>query len=90
MARNDGVDRTVVREKGYQRSGIGLRERHNERKNESYSNPDIVPERSKLNIHFKRSDASYESVLNHMLTIRPSRTEACATTPRSSARWSST
>lgn len=67
MARNDGVDRTVVREKGYQRSGIGLRERHNERKNESYSNPDIVPERSKLNIHFKQPDASYESVLNHML-----------------------
>lgn len=67
MARNDGVDRTVVREKGYQRSGIGIRERHNERKNESYSNPDIVPERSELNVHFKQPDATYESVLNHML-----------------------
>ena len=67
MARNDGVDRTVVREKGYQRNGIGIRERHNERKNESYSNPDIVPERSELNLHFKQPDATYESVLNHML-----------------------
>ena len=67
MARNDGVDRTVVRENGYRRSGIGIRERHNERKNESYSNPDIVPERSTLNIHFKQPDASYESALNHML-----------------------
>ena len=53
MARNDGVDRTVVRNNAYRRNGIELRERHNERKNESYSNPDIVPERSALNIHFK-------------------------------------
>ena len=67
MARNDGVDRTVVRENGYRRSGIGIRERHNERKNESYSNPDIVPERRELNVHFKQPDASYESILNHML-----------------------
>ena len=67
MARNDGVDRTVVREKPYRRSGIGLRERHNERKNQSYSNHDIVLERSHLNIHFKQPDGSYESVLNHML-----------------------
>lgn len=67
MARNDGVDRTVVREAPYRRSGIGVRERHNERKNESYSNPDIVRERSELNVHFKQPDASYESILNHML-----------------------
>lgn len=67
MARNDGVDRSVVREEPYRRSSIGLRERHNERKNESYSNPDIVPERSPLNIHFKQPVASYESVLNRLL-----------------------
>ncbi len=67
MARNDGVDRTVVRENGYRRNGISIRERHNERKNESYYNPDIVPERSKLNVHFKQPSASYESILNHML-----------------------
>ena len=70
MARNDGVDRTVVRETPYRRSGIGLRERHNERKNQSYSNHDIVLERSHLNIHFKQPDGSYESVLNHMLNER--------------------
>ena len=67
MARNDGVDRSVVREEPYRRSSIGIRERHNERKNESYSNPDIVPERSPLNIHFKQPVASYESVLNRLL-----------------------
>lgn len=67
MARNDGVDRTVVREAPYRRSSIGVRERHNERKNESYSNPDIVRELSAMNVHFKQTDASYESILNHML-----------------------
>ena len=67
MARNDGVDRSVVREEPYRRSSIGIRERHNERKNESYSNPDVIPERSHLNIHFKQPDASYESVLNRLL-----------------------
>ena len=67
MARSDGVDRSVVREEPYRRSSIGIRERHNERKNESYSNPDIVPERSPLNIHFKQPVASYESVLNRLL-----------------------
>ena len=67
MARNDGVDRSFVREEPLRRSSIGIRERHNERKNESYSNPDVVPERSHLNIHFKQPEASYESILNHLL-----------------------
>lgn len=67
MARNDGVDRSVVREEPLRRSSIGIRERHNERKNESYSNADVMPERSYLNIHFKQPEASYESVLNRLL-----------------------
>ena len=67
MARNDGVDRSVVREEPLRRSSIGIRERHNERKNEAYSNADVVPERSHLNIHFKQPEASYESILNHLL-----------------------
>ena len=38
------TDRTVVRNQPYKRGGVSIRERHNERKNEHYSNPDIVPE----------------------------------------------
>ena len=63
MARNDGVDRSFVREEPLRRSSIGIRERHNERKNESYSNADVVPERSFMNIHFKQPEASYERMV---------------------------
>ncbi|MDR1563383.1 MAG: plasmid recombination protein [Oscillospiraceae bacterium] len=61
------VDRTVVRNQPYKRGGIGIRERHNERKNESYTNPDIEPERSNLNINFRRCDTTYEKALEGML-----------------------
>ena len=37
---------SVVRNNSYERSNFALRQRHNERENSSYSNPDIVPERS--------------------------------------------
>lgn len=67
MARNDGVDRTVVRNSAYRKEGIGIRERHNERKNEIYSNPDIVPERSHLNVYYRKPSATYVSMLNHLL-----------------------
>ena len=61
------TDRTVVRNQPYQRKGIGIRERHNERKNESYSNPDIQLERSPLNIHFRKCESTYEQTLSQML-----------------------
>lgn len=61
------TDRTVVRNQPYQRKGIGIRERHNERKNESYSNPDIQLERSQFNIHFKKCESTYEQTLSQML-----------------------
>ena len=32
---------------------------HNERKKESYSNPDIIPERTPLNVHFKSPGGTY-------------------------------
>ena len=34
-------------------------QQHNEREKDSYVNPDIVPERSHLNAHFKKPDGSY-------------------------------
>jgi len=46
---------TVVRNAGYQVNSIEVRERHNERKNETFYNADIVKERINLNIHFKQS-----------------------------------
>lgn len=59
IARNDGVDRTVVRNATNKRGSISIRERHNERKNEVYSNPDIMLDKSQLNVHFKRCDTTY-------------------------------
>jgi hypothetical protein len=45
---------SVVRNEGYTASSFNVRERHNERKNESYYNGDIEPERAPLNVHFLR------------------------------------
>lgn len=61
------VDRTVVRNQPYQKKGIGIRERHNERKNESYANPDIELERSHMNIHFRKCEGTYTQVLDRMI-----------------------
>lgn len=61
------IDRTVVRNTSYQKQGIGIRERHNERKNQSYRNPDIVPERSNLNVHFQDCASTYVIKLEQML-----------------------
>ena len=48
------VNSTVVRNAGYDKGGFSIRERHNERKNESYHNGDICKERTELNINFLR------------------------------------
>ena len=61
------TDRTVVRNQSYQKGGIGIRERHNERKNESYSNPDIVHERTHMNVQFCRCEGTYIQALDHMI-----------------------
>lgn len=61
------IDRTVVRNKAYPRNNFSIRERHNERKNEVYSNPDIVQDRSHLNIRFKGCDGTYTQVFDKLL-----------------------
>ena len=53
MARNDGIDRTSARNVDVPDKDIGNTQKHNEREKDSYRNPDIVPERTPLNIHFK-------------------------------------
>lgn len=54
MARNDGIDRTSARNVNLTAAKIGNAQRHNEREKESYTNPDIIPERTPQNIHFKK------------------------------------
>lgn len=66
MARNDGVDRTVVRNQGRTDASIGDAEKHNERQNECYRNEDIVPERSWMNVHYKQPTGGYLETFQQM------------------------
>lgn len=56
-----------MRNKAYPRNNFSIRERHNERKNEIYSNPDIVQDRSHLNISFKSCDSTYTQAFEKLL-----------------------
>ena len=66
MARGDGVDRISVRNVNLSNAKISNTQRHNEREKESYTNPDIVPERSEYNIHFKAAADNYKKVFTKM------------------------
>ena len=67
MARNDGINRTVARNRDLKKSDtIKGAQAHNERQKESYSNPDIVPERTPFNVHFKEPTASYEEMFQEL------------------------
>jgi len=61
------IDRSVVRNAAYKKSEFSIRERHNERKNESYFNSDIMPDRAHLNVHFKSCNGTYEEAFNRMV-----------------------
>lgn len=66
MARNDGIDRTSARNVNLTAAKIGNAQRHNEREKESYTNQDIIPERTPLNIHFKKPTAGYQEIFDKM------------------------
>ena len=66
MARNDGIDRTSARNVNLTAAKIGNAQRHNEREKESYTNPDIIPERTSQNIHFKQPTAGYAEMFAQM------------------------
>ncbi len=66
MNKNSGVNHSVVRNGSYTRSQIKNIERHNERKNEVYTNPDVHLEESNFNIHFKRPSNSYINTFDEM------------------------
>ncbi len=59
--------KSVVRNQGYTRAAVSLVERHNERKNENYSNIDVVLERSADNVHFKKCEGTYISAFDKMV-----------------------
>ena len=59
MARNDGIDRTSVRNRAVSDKAVGNTQQHNEREKDSYRNPDIIPQRAAWNVHFKKPTASY-------------------------------
>ena len=66
MPRNDGINRVSVRNVNLTANQIRNTQRHNEREKESYVNPDIVPERTKLNVHFKQPTNKYSSMFSKM------------------------
>ena len=58
MARNDGVDRTSVRNLAVSDKAVGNTQQHNEREKDSYRNPDIIPQRAAWNVHFKKYEGN--------------------------------
>ena len=61
------TDRTVVRNESFTRASVGIRERHNERKNGQYANSDIIADRLDYNVWFKKCDETYECTLDRMV-----------------------
>jgi len=59
LARNNGIDRTSVRNLAVSDKAVGNTQQHNEREKDSYRNPDIIPQRTAWNVHFKKPTASY-------------------------------
>ena len=68
MARNDGIDRTSVRNLAVSDKAVGNTQQHNEREKDSYRNPDIIPQRTAWNVHFKKPTASYTDLFAQLET----------------------
>jgi hypothetical protein len=67
MARNDGIHRTIARNQDIKTAGdLAKVQEHNEREKGNYSNQDIVPERTALNIHFKEPSGSYAGMFEQL------------------------
>ena len=66
MARNDGIDRTLARNRDLSANDIKNAQAHNEREKEMYSNPDIVPAETHRNIHFKQPTGSYTEMFDQL------------------------
>ena len=66
MARGDGIHRTNARNMRLTAARISNAQQHNEREKESYVNQDIVPERTHLNVHFKKPTAGYAEMFEQL------------------------
>ena len=67
MARNDGIDRTLARNQDLETpDDVTKVQEHNEREKDRYSNVDIVPERTALNVHFKSPTDDYVKMFEQM------------------------
>ena len=85
MARNDGVDRTSVRNLAVSDKAVGNTQQHNEREKDSYRNTDIIPQRAAWNVHFKKPTASYTDLFAQLETagtistrgLKPDATHYC-------------
>ena len=69
MARNDGIDRTSVRNLAVSDKAVGNTQQHNEREKDSYRNPDIIPQRAAWNVHFKKPTASYTDLFAQLEAV---------------------
>ena len=54
MAKNNKADMSCARVKKYTASDVSKAERHNELKNETYENMNVIEERIPYNVHFKK------------------------------------
>jgi len=85
LARNDGIDRTSVRNLAVSDKAVGNTQQHNEREKDSYRNPDIIPQRTAWNVHFKKPTASYTDLFSQLETagtistrgLKPDATHYC-------------
>ena len=66
MARGDGIHRTSARNARMKDADIDNAQAHNEREKSSYVNQDIVPERTHLNVHFKKPTAGYVEMFEQL------------------------
>ena len=63
----DKTNYSVARVETYTKTSITKAERHNERKNKSYSNMNVDLEQTQNNIHYKRCETTYNEKLKEML-----------------------
>ena len=69
MAKTNKADMSCARVKQYTASDVSKAERHNERKNETYENMNVIVERIPFNVHFKKTTApTYMEQLKQMET----------------------
>lgn len=67
MATPNKPDMSCARVQQYQSSNIGTAERHNERKNQTYENLNVMPERIAFNVHFRDpGESSYMEILRRL------------------------